>query len=158
VAKVMIVQPRPGQNYGPGRCRSAYPASDDVAIILMLLHAEAGGGQLEITSERGPYPNRHEPGLRIYVTLRLPAAEGGPRDMRAARLARSAVTFDLSDGDTYFVLTEALLDFAARERANAADSDPQFRTRLAALSDGAVDRIDALLRVSRGMQPQAGLS
>jgi hypothetical protein len=47
--------------------------NNDVAIILMILRAEAEGGQFEITSERGPYPNRQEPGLRMYVTLRFPA-------------------------------------------------------------------------------------
>jgi hypothetical protein len=44
----------------------------DVAIILMTLEAGAGGGRFEITDRRGPYPNRRDPGQRIYVTLRFP--------------------------------------------------------------------------------------
>lgn len=59
------------------------------------------------------------------------------------------VSFDLmpEDPDYYFVLTEALRDFAARERATAAD-DPDHaasRIRLAETAEDALDRIEMAL-------------
>lgn len=56
-----------------------------------------------------------------------------------------AVTFDLSgNDDTYFVLTTALEDFAARERSLAEDDpDDDFRARWAAVADELHAQIEA---------------
>lgn len=107
----------------------------------------------ELLTVDGPYANRREPGGRLYLTVRARGEEAGTR-------SALLVTFDLGDGDTYFVLTEALLDFAARERAAAAavgGGDPQSRVRLAAVADAAMARINALLGCHRPCNP-GGLS
>ena len=57
------------------------------------------------------------------------------------------VSFDLMPGepDYYFVLTEALRDFAARERSHAEDLQgiaAQARIRLAETAEAALDRIE----------------
>ena len=58
------------------------------------------------------------------------------------------VTFDLmsQDPDYYFVLTEALREFAARQRAEAEDeADPGSRIRWAETAESAVERIEEAL-------------
>jgi hypothetical protein len=63
--------------------------------------------------------------------------------------ARHTVTFDLmADKDTDFVLTEALREFAARQRSEAEDDDPgspiaRDRVRWAECAEAALDRIEA---------------
>jgi hypothetical protein len=63
--------------------------------------------------------------------------------------ARHTVTFDLMVGDnTDFVLTEALREFAARQRSEAADEDPgsaiaRDRIRWAECAEAALDQIEA---------------
>ena len=63
--------------------------------------------------------------------------------------AKRIVTFDLmsEDPDWYFVLTEALKDFAARERADAERDDAytSFSIRLAETAEDALYRIEAAL-------------
>jgi hypothetical protein len=62
--------------------------------------------------------------------------------------ARCVVTFDLTDDrDTDFVLTEALREFAARQRADAEDEEPgslsaQDRIRWAESAEAALGRIE----------------
>ncbi len=63
--------------------------------------------------------------------------------------AKHTVTFDLMAGDdTYFVLTEALSDFASRQRWEAED-DPtgntESRVRWAECADAALDHIEKSL-------------
>lgn len=54
-----------------------------------------------------------------------------------------SVTFDLgADDDTYFVLTTALEDFAARQRGNDEDDDPD-REQWASSADALLERIEA---------------
>jgi hypothetical protein len=59
------------------------------------------------------------------------------------------VTFDLmADDDTHFVLTEALREFASRQRWEAEDDptgDAESRTRWAECADTALDRIEQAL-------------
>ena len=63
--------------------------------------------------------------------------------------AERIVTFDLmtDDPDYYFVLTEALRDFAARERAEARHDDDTAAARIhwAETAEAALDRIEAAL-------------
>jgi hypothetical protein len=101
------------------------------STLAALLSASA---TVDVASADGPYANRREPGGRLYLTVRA----------RAAGAVRPEVRFDLSDGETYFVLTEALLDFAARERSAA---DPS-RVRLAEVADAVLALIDAALSPS----------
>jgi hypothetical protein len=96
---------------------------------------------VDVLSADGPYPNRREPGGRLYLTVRP----------RTAVAARPEVRFDLGDSETYFVLTEALLDFAARERA----AHPS-RARLAAVADAALARVDAALPQAQARHQQDG--
>ena len=98
---------------------------------------------VDVLSADGPFVNRREPGGRLYLTLRA----------RQAEAARPEVRFDLGDGgDTYFVLTEALLDFAARERAAA---DPH-RQQLARVADEVLAQIDAALSLSQWAADHGG--
>ena len=67
-----------------------------------------------------------------------PAAEPDPR----------IVSFDLmpNDPDYHFVLTEALQEFAARQRAEAEDeADPGSRIRWAETAESALERIEEAL-------------
>ena len=61
------------------------------------------------------------------------------------KLAPRIVSFDLmpQDPDYYFVLTEALGDFAARHRGEAEDeADPRMSIRLAETAEKALDLIE----------------
>ena len=57
---------------------------------------------------------------------------------------RRAVTFDAGDEDIYFVLSEALADFARRERyaAQAGNGDTDLRTRWAQVAEAALQDIE----------------
>ena len=51
---------------------SGGPADIDAAAAVL-----AAG--TEIIARRGPYPNRRDPGVRVYLTIRVPpAAPSGP--------------------------------------------------------------------------------
>ena len=70
-------------------------------------------------------------------------------DERAPRI----VSFDLmpDEPDYYFVLTEALGEFAARHRGEAEDkADPRMSTRLAETAEKALDLIEEAM--SRGRE------
>jgi hypothetical protein len=43
----------------------------------MILRAEAERGQFDIIGEHGPYPNRRDPGQRIYLTVRVESRPAG---------------------------------------------------------------------------------
>lgn len=79
------------------------------------------------------------------MTGRKPHVRAEKPDAGAPARPPLSVTFDLmADDGTCFVLTEALRDFAARERADAADGDdPETRTRWAEAAEAALDRIEA---------------
>jgi len=57
---------------------------------------------------------------------------------------RRAVTLDVGDEDVYFVLTEALADFARRERyaAQAGNGDAETRARWAQAAEAALQDIE----------------
>lgn len=59
-----------------------------VADALRVLHDASETEGFEIAEESRPYPNRHDPGYRVYLTLRFPP-EGGPA---APRGSSSAIT------------------------------------------------------------------
>lgn len=51
---------------------SGDPAGIDAAAAVL-----AAGS--EILTRRGPYPNRRDPGVRVYLTIRVPPAVPGRR-------------------------------------------------------------------------------
>lgn len=56
--------------------------------------------------------------------------------------AKHALTINLDDEDTYFVLTEALQQYASRQRGDAAnEGDSDFRIAWAATAEALLDRI-----------------
>jgi DNA-binding transcriptional MocR family regulator len=61
----------------------------------------------------------------------------------ALQLPRRSVTFETGDEDTYFVLTEALADFARRERyaAQAGNGDAARRAKWAATAEAVLQDI-----------------
>jgi hypothetical protein len=63
--------------------------------------------------------------------------------LTAAPAPKHVVTLDFADEDTYFVLTEALADFAAHQRKQANnDSGPAKRIRWAEAAEAALGRIE----------------
>jgi hypothetical protein len=97
---------------------------------------------VDVVSADGPYANRREPGGRLYLIVRARAAKA---------FRRSEVRFDLGDSETYFVLTEALLDFAARERAAGGKS----RLRLAETADTLLALVDAVVPAAQATEGPA---
>ena len=55
------------------------------------------------------------------------------------------MTFDLQDDNAHFVLTEALKEFAARQRSEAEDGDPNAESRLewAVVADAMLELTEA---------------
>ncbi|MGH3226319.1 MAG: GntR family transcriptional regulator [Streptosporangiaceae bacterium] len=64
--------------------------------------------------------------------------------LTALQPRRTAVTFDVGNEDIYFVLTEALADFARRERyaAQAGSGDAELRARWAQTAEAALQDIE----------------
>ena len=80
----------------------------------------------------------------------LTGVNGNAADLEPADTESRIVSFDLMprDPDYYFVLTEALRDFAGRQRAEAADyegADAEARTRWADTAEEALDQIEGAL-------------
>jgi hypothetical protein len=78
----------------------------------------------------------------------------GYRRRSATESEARVVSFDLMprDPDYYFVLTEALRDFADRERADAGDLqglDAEAHMRLAETAESALDQIEAAMSAPR---------
>ena len=53
-------------------------APDDVAAVAALITDYDGAPGIEIIERSAPYPNRRDPGERVYLTVRL-APQGGSR-------------------------------------------------------------------------------
>lgn len=64
-----------GQAPGIVKVRLAGTAAD-VELLATLLADYAGSG-IDVLDRSGPYPNRRDPGVRVYLTLQT--ADGGPR-------------------------------------------------------------------------------
>jgi hypothetical protein len=45
-------------------------ATADVEMLAMLLADDAGSG-IDVVERSAPYPNRRDPGVRVYLTLQL---------------------------------------------------------------------------------------
>ncbi len=56
-------------------------AGEDVAALAALLGAfvKHDGGVLEVLKHRGPYPNRNDPGVRVYLDVRVTGEAGESR-------------------------------------------------------------------------------
>lgn len=68
---------QPGQAPGVVKVRLS-GAPDDVAMVATLLTDYDGAPGVQIIERSAPYPNRRDPGERVYLTVRL-APEGGQR-------------------------------------------------------------------------------
>ena len=62
-----------------------------LGAVLGLLVAAAQGGGAEIAEQSALYPNRRDPGSRVYLTLLLPDAAGTTEDQRGATHHRQAI-------------------------------------------------------------------
>ena len=49
--------------------------SGEMADIIRVAEMLTQGGA-EVLATRGPRPNRYDPGVRVYLTVRLPGGEG----------------------------------------------------------------------------------
>lgn len=56
---------------------------------MLLAAADAEGFEIAETSQ--PYPNRRDPGFRLYLTLRFPADDETANDQRGAAHYRQAI-------------------------------------------------------------------
>jgi hypothetical protein len=66
---------QPGQAAGVVKVRlSGDPG--DLEVVAEIL-ARFGGAGVQILDRSAPYPNRRDPGQRVYLTLRLTDPEGG---------------------------------------------------------------------------------
>lgn len=106
--------------------------------------------------EEGPVGRPEATAGVLHATLSRIAAERAP-DRGSVRAASSEtadqriVSFDLmpKEPDYYFVLTEALREFAARQRAEAEDADnAESRIRWAETAEDALDQIEDALTPS----------
>jgi uncharacterized protein (DUF2126 family) len=59
------------------------------AVRVLAAAAEAGG--FEVAEVSQPYPNRRDPGFRLYATLRFPAEDETTEDQRGATHRRQAI-------------------------------------------------------------------
>jgi hypothetical protein len=66
-------QPRPAPAPGIVEVRVSGEMADIVRVTEML--GEAGA---EVLSTHGPRPNRYDPGVRVYLTVRIDGVGGGP--------------------------------------------------------------------------------
>ena len=77
--------PAPAAPAGPGVVQVRLLGSRPALAALALLVARLPG--IEILTARGPHPNRHDPGERVYLTIRIdppPGASPGRRARQAA--------------------------------------------------------------------------
>ena len=66
-----------GQAPGVVKARlSGDPA--DIKVVAEILAAYPGAG-VEVLDTSAPYPNRRDPGVRVYLTLRITEPTGGRR-------------------------------------------------------------------------------
>jgi len=103
-------------------------------------------GLLEIRQGIGAFVIATEPPRRVDVVDELTRAH----DMLTSaigtlRAPQHTITFDLADeGHVFFVLTEALREFADRQRSEAADDPhPDVRLRWAETAEEAIERLEA---------------
>jgi len=59
------------------------------AVRVLTAAAEAEG--FEVAEVSQPYPNRRDPGFRLYATLRFPADDETTEDQRGATHSRQAI-------------------------------------------------------------------
>jgi hypothetical protein len=59
------------------------------ALALLVSAAQSGGA--EIAEQSALYPNRRDPGCRVYLTLALPGAAEPAEDQRGAAHHRQAI-------------------------------------------------------------------
>jgi hypothetical protein len=52
-------------------------AAEDLEVVAELL-SDCPGTGVEVLDRSAPYPNRRDPGERVYLTLRISEPEGGP--------------------------------------------------------------------------------
>jgi hypothetical protein len=62
-----------------------------LGVVLGLLVAAAQNGGAEIAEQSALYPNRRDPGCRVYLTLLLPDAAETTDDQRGAAHSRQAI-------------------------------------------------------------------
>lgn len=62
-----------------------------VSAAVRVLTAAAETEGFEVAGVSRPYPNRRDPGFRLYVTLRFPAAAGTAEDQRGTAHHRQAI-------------------------------------------------------------------
>jgi DNA-binding GntR family transcriptional regulator len=102
-------------------------------------------GMLETRQGIGAFVTAAQPIKHLDVVEELTRARNTLTTViTAIRPLRPAVTFDVGDKDTYFVLTEALADFARRERsgAEAGAGNAESRARWAQTAKSALQLIE----------------
>lgn len=62
-----------------------------LGVLLGLLVSAAQDGGAEIAEQSALYPNRRDPGCRVYLTLLLPDAAETADDQRGAAHSRQAI-------------------------------------------------------------------
>jgi DNA-binding GntR family transcriptional regulator len=102
-------------------------------------------GMLETRQGVGAFVTADRPVSQLDVVEELTRARNALTTViTALQPPRTAVTFDAGDQDVYFVLTEALADFARRERyaAQVGSGDTEVRARWAQTAEAALQDIE----------------
>jgi hypothetical protein len=66
---------QPGQAPGVVKVRLS-GAAEDLEVVAEILAGYPGAG-VEVLDRSAPYPNRRDPGERVYLTLRITEPMGG---------------------------------------------------------------------------------
>jgi DNA-binding FadR family transcriptional regulator len=102
-------------------------------------------GMLETRQGAGAFVTADQPVKRLDVVEELSRARDALTSViTALQPPRTAVIFDAADQETYFVLTEALADFARRERyaSQSGNGDAELRARRAGTAEAALQDIE----------------
>ncbi len=100
-------------------------------------------GMLAIRQGVGAFVVATEPVKQVNAVEALIQARDTLNTVIAVMAApRHTVTFDLDDEHSYFVLTQALRDFADQQRSQAEDEDDHQRRQRAEAAEAALERIE----------------
>jgi DNA-binding FadR family transcriptional regulator len=118
-------------------------------------------GMLETRQGVGAFVTADQPVKALDVVGELTRARNTLTTIiTALQPPHAGVTFDAGNKDIYFVLTEALADFARRERhaAQAGSGDAQLRARRAQVAETALQDIEtSASRQARSSRPDPPL-
>ncbi|MGV9776489.1 hypothetical protein [Streptosporangium sp. NPDC003464] len=132
--------------------RTLLPRMHGVRDAAVRWHAKLGGSHGDLAGAMGVARSTASTRVQALVEREPSEGERWALGRSAAAPARHTVVLDLDDEHTHFVLTEALRDFAARQRQEADHEDAQAgessedgsgRRAWATAADTLLDRLDA---------------